>query len=111
MLDQKPLVYLWRPIYRALFIGIVWPFIGRVKQFFFAETSRDLAELRRSVAVLEAQMGQLTAIVNESKAREAEQAKQWQATRALLLSLFSNSAYPALDSTSPPQSGRAQRRQ
>ena len=52
-LDRKPLVYLWRPAHRVIFGGIVWPFLGRVKQFFTAESSADLAEIVAAIAVVQ----------------------------------------------------------
>ncbi len=48
LLDRKPFIYLWGPIHKALFQGIAWPFLVRVKSFFFLETSAELETIRRS---------------------------------------------------------------
>ena len=52
-LDRKPFVYLWRPVYRLVFGGVIWPFLGRIKAFFLAETGRQLEGIEARLAILE----------------------------------------------------------
>mgnify|MGYP007079326482 FL=1 len=46
--DKKPFVYAWRPIYRWLFQGIFWPFMGRVRSFLLSDV--NLVALQHDVA-------------------------------------------------------------
>lgn len=55
--DKKPFIYAWRPIYRWLFQGIFWPFMGRVRSFLLSDlsdidraTSEKLVALQHDVA-------------------------------------------------------------
>jgi hypothetical protein len=170
ILDRKPLIYVWRPIYRGLFEGLIWPFLDRVKSFFFAEASSELTEVRNRLTALEAttqnrltgleaavhdlspaleaatrnrltaletavhdlspaleaatrnQLTALEAAVHdlhsalEAATRESnasrnnmltEQQQQWRATRALLLSLFSNSQLSASEKNPAQQDSLA----
>jgi hypothetical protein len=52
LVERKPFVYVWRPMYRGVFGGVVWPFLGRVKEFFQAETNKELSELRTQMKTL-----------------------------------------------------------
>jgi septal ring factor EnvC (AmiA/AmiB activator) len=52
-LDRKPFLYLWRPVYRVIFGGIVRPWLGRMKEFFTAESSADLAEISAKIRVVQ----------------------------------------------------------
>src|ERR1700724_728278 len=54
-LDRKPFLYLWRPVYRVIFGAIVWPFLGRMKEFFTA----DLAEISAQIAIVQTEQRRL----------------------------------------------------
>lgn len=43
--DKKPFIYAWRPIYRWLFQGIFWPFMGRVRSFLLSDIDRAISLL------------------------------------------------------------------
>ncbi len=113
LLDRKPLIYLWGPIHKALFQGIAWPFLGRVKSFFFLETTAELNTIRRSTERIEEAKrltdAKLTAIqqaLDDQNARlisldrqnsllierltalESEQGSQWNNLAKLLLCIF-----------------------
>jgi len=95
LLDRKPFLYLWRPIYRTTFQGLVWPFLTRVKQFFFAEISAEIRDIHIAGEAATARIASLEhqtdVIVNRLIAIEIEQQNEWHATQSLLLCLFSNS--------------------
>ena len=84
-IDKKPFVYLWQPIYRMVFAGIVWPFLTRVKAFFFAETGAEIATIEQRLGALEAQNNILIARI---ASMEDEQRKHWDNVSKLLLCLF-----------------------
>jgi len=113
ILDRKPLVYVWRPAYRVVFGSLIWPFLERVKAFFFRETAADLRELSIQLANLNRRLEgmerehrgwqgmagtvahfqrDLEGIGQRFAQLDTEQRNQWEATRRLLLCLFSNSA-------------------
>jgi hypothetical protein len=90
-LDRKPLLYLWRPAHRVIFGGIVWPFMGRMKQFFTAESSADLAEivamtavLRTTQQILERDLDLMARQLTRMQARLEDQSQQMGAIRAVL---------------------------
>jgi hypothetical protein len=60
-----------RPIYKRFFERPLWGFLGRVKNFFMAETEQRLA-----------------AIEERQRLAEANNAAQWDALEQLLLALF-----------------------
>jgi hypothetical protein len=71
-LDRRPFLYLWRPVYRVIFGGIVWPFLGRMKEFFTGESSGDLAEILAQIAAVQTAQGRLE--------RDLELLAHWLAT-------------------------------
>ena len=99
LFDRKPLIYIWRPVYRTVFVDAVWPFLSRVKAFFFLETREDLNHMLNAAARMEAAESRVEAMLtavrqqNESIERrlavlEAEQASQWNNLSKLLLCLY-----------------------
>jgi len=116
-LDRKPLLYLWRPTYRVIIVGIVWPVLQRIKQVLFSDLDgmsdricavqsaqeqlrRDLDMIARQMsavqaslidqqAVIQASLHQQQRIATEVSAMESEHRKCWLATQSLLLSMFS----------------------
>ena len=86
-LDSKPFVYLWRPVHRLLFDTILWPFLGRVKTFFFLETRSDLTAVKTLLGNLELQN---QVLMDRVTALETEQREQWNNIAKLLLCLYQN---------------------
>lgn len=77
LLDKKPFIWIWRPFYRLVFGGILWPFLGRMKIFFLAES--------------EAQFQRLTAqFLSLEQTLESRQRSQWAAFEQLYLCLLSD---------------------
>ena len=80
LVDKKPLVYLWRPFYRFTFDGIVWPFLGRVKALFLAESQAQLQQIASRLSALERQLSLF----------ESNQRAQWSAFEQLYLCFLSD---------------------
>jgi chromosome segregation ATPase len=80
IVDKKPLVYIWQPFYRLTFGGIVWPFLARVKAFFFAESQVQLQEI----------IAQLSAVKSQLRTFESNQRAQWTAFERLYLCFLSD---------------------
>lgn len=80
LVDQKPLVYLWRPFYRFTFDGIVWPFLGRVKALFLAESQAQLQQIASQLSALERQLSLF----------ESNQRAQWSVFEQLYLCVLSD---------------------
>ena len=80
LVDKKPLVYIWRPFYHFTFDGIVWPFLGRVKTLFFAESHTKLQEIATQLSALERQLSLF----------ESHQRAQWAAFEQLYLCFLSD---------------------
>ena len=112
LLDRKPFVYLWGPFYRFWFDGIVWPFIGRVKAFYFAESHAQLQSIQSQLTCLEninQRLGavenrveglmqqaskEFIALQNRATAFEGEQRQQWNAFEQLYLCQMSDRETP-----------------
>lgn len=80
IVDKKPLVYIWQPFYRLTFGGIVWPFLARVKAFFFAESQVQLQEI----------IAQLSSVKSQLRTFESNQRAQWTAFEQLYLCFLSD---------------------
>ena len=80
ILDRKPLVYVWRPFYRVVFDCMVWPFLGRVKTFFFAESHSQLQQIANQISSMQQQLS----------AFEARQRSESTAFEQLYLCLISD---------------------
>jgi hypothetical protein len=80
VVDKKPLVYIWRPFYRLTFGGIVWPFLARVKAYFFTESQVQLQEV----------IAELSAVRTQLMTFESNQRAQWTAFEQLYLCFLSD---------------------
>jgi hypothetical protein len=89
---------LFRPIYRAFFERPIWWFLGKVKNFFFAETSIRLENIERRLAEDSSNGNGFAAIEERLRVAEANNAAQWDAIERLLLALFQQPEARALDS-------------
>jgi hypothetical protein len=83
--DRKPFIYVWRPFYRIVFAGLIWPFLTRIKLFVIAEPASRLATIEHRLATIEAQNNMLVARI---AGMEDEQRKHWDSISKLLLCLF-----------------------
>jgi hypothetical protein len=89
---------LFRPIYRAFFERPIWWFLGKVKAFFFAETSARLESIDRHLYEGSANRRELAAIEERLRAAEATNAAQWDAIEQLVLALFQQPGPRTFDS-------------
>lgn len=98
-LDQKPFIYIWRPVYRVVFAGFLWPSLDRLRALMFGNVAGDLTLFRDRTAIMverlatiEAQNNSLiqqnAALMARLLALEAEQRNHWHSMSKLLLCLF-----------------------
>lgn len=52
-LDQKPWIFVWRPLYQRVLTPYALPFLGGIKAFFFRETWERLNESKKRADALE----------------------------------------------------------
>lgn len=99
LVDRKPFIYVWRPLYRSVFDGLIWPFIARIKSFYFEESARNQAALlandRHILELLngiEARQSVLTSQLQQINERlavvERDNVEQWAPIEQLLLCLL-----------------------
>lgn len=96
ILDQKPLIYFWRPFYRFFFVPLVRPFLAALRNFFTAPLTQQVSEVAAAVKAVQQQKEQLTELSNLSRTLQAridsletETARQWRAIEQLLLAVLS----------------------
>lgn len=82
---ERAIVSILRPIYRALIERPLWWFLAKVKAFFFAEITVQVAEGFSKLDDLERR---LRAIEERIQGVERNNAAQWDALEQLLLALF-----------------------
>ena len=89
LLDRKPFVFLWAPLYQFIFGQVVWPFIARVKVFFFAETIAELALMQQRLELLEAEQRKTAQFLADFRDHQREQsAAHWSSMEDLLLCML-----------------------
>ncbi len=82
---ERAIISILRPIYRALIERPLWWFLAKVKAFFFAEISVQVAE---GFSKLEDLERRLRAIEERLQGVERNNAAQWDALEQLLLAMF-----------------------
>ncbi|MFZ0591183.1 MAG: hypothetical protein WAM39_11910 [Bryobacteraceae bacterium] len=89
---ERAIVSILRPIYRALIERPLWWFLAKVKAFFFAEITVQVAEGFSKLDDLERR---LRAIEERIQGVERNNAAQWDALEQLLLALFRQQQFQA----------------
>jgi hypothetical protein len=107
ILDQPPLIFIWRPFYRLVFVPLVLPFFVALRAFFIRTTQEELVEVSAKLAVVSARLAEVSSTLgaverhgrqlaegSQSLLRrvdqsEAETARQWAALESLLLAMLS----------------------
>ena len=84
ILDEKPLIHVWGPLYRHFVSPIAWPFLQRVRSL---GGSNQKAPKRSSA---DGQLGKMEhAILGRLNQIEAQNTRQWEAIERLLLCILS----------------------
>ena len=88
-LDERPYIYLWRPFYRNIVVPVIWPFLGRLRDFFLREDLQQLQSQQAALALkLEQQAELLRQLAQQLATMEREVTQQWLGIEELLLNLF-----------------------
>ncbi len=83
LLDEKPLIHVWRPLYRHFVSPIAWPFLQRVRSLV---GSNQKAPKRSSA---DGQLGKEEhAILGRLNQIEAQNTRQWEAIERLILCIL-----------------------
>lgn len=82
---ERAIVSILRPIYRALIERPLWWFLAKVKAFFFAEITVQVAE---GFSKLEDLERRLRTIEERLQGAERNNGAQWDALEQLLLAMF-----------------------
>lgn len=96
ILDRKPFIYVWRPVYRFIFAPLILPFLVAFRRFFLADTRETLSETTAAVFALqqrcesqERSLDELRAIIQSfaftMERTETATARQWAEIEKLLL--------------------------
>lgn len=96
ILDEKPLIYVWRPFYRLIFAPVILPFLAAMRSFFLADTRKTLSELTAGIFALQRQIEiqqhavaelrtAIRAFASTMENSEAGTARQWTEIEKLLM--------------------------
>ena len=97
LVDRKPLIYLWRPIYRLVFVGVLWPLLGRVGKVMISEVKAELTSMEHRLASIEQEQQRFRAQL------EADNRAQWQSIEELLLCLLRDPGVASMQLEPPEQ--------
>lgn len=79
ILDEKPLIYIWRPFYRVVYAPLIRPFFVAGGPSLGRGTQKELAEVSEK----------LTELLKRMDQSDAETARRWAAMEGLLLAMLS----------------------
>jgi len=92
-LDEKPFIYLWRPLYRRLLVPYVYPVLNRAGNPAVVDFRNEIDRLQEQNRTLQKQLTDLDNLIRQLIARssqlEDDLRSQWLSTEQLILCILS----------------------
>jgi hypothetical protein len=110
ILDRKPLIYVWRPVYQRFLAPVVWPLLGLSSQtaesgprsadlVFSSRSPRSEEEAWQAIGRIEARQLEILERLDRLEARAGV---DWALIEQVLISLWSESAVTSAASPDRP---------